>query len=84
MLRQRCGHAGVDNHKFHPRLARHDVDRRAARQEVEHHLRRNILGIAGDALRDHSVISGGHDDRLAPQCWALGPEYSRQLDGELL
>ena len=84
MLWQRRGYSGIDDHETHTRLPRHDVDRRPACKEVQHHLRGDFLRIAGNALRDHTVVSGSNDDRLAAYRGPFGPEYARQLDGEFL
>ena len=84
MGRQRRGYTGIDDHEIHARPPRHGVDSRTARKEVQHHLGRDFLRIASDSLRDHAVVGSGHNDHLAPRRWPFGPEYPRQLDGQLL
>ena len=81
--RQRRGYTGIDDHEVHARLPRHGVDSRTARKEVQHHLGRDFLRIASDSLRDHAVVGSGHNNRLAPRLWPLGPEYPGQLHRQL-
>ena len=60
--------AGVDDDQPRAGLAREDVDRGTARGEVEHHLRRDLLRIGGDALRGDTMVAGRHhDSRLERQ-----------------
>ena len=82
MVRQRCGHTCVDDNQTDAHIPRHDVDRRAARQEVVHHLRRDLLGVGGDALRHDAMVSSGHNDCLATGLGAFGAEYARELYGQ--
>ena len=65
VIRQRRGQPGINTQELHSRLARHNANRRTTRQEVQHHLGRDLLGIAGNALGDHAVIARGHNERLA-------------------
>ena len=79
MVRKRGGHSGVDYDKVDSRLPCQDVYRCASRKEVLHHLYRNFLGIAGDALGNNAVIACGYDDCLALQSRTIGTEYACQL-----
>ena len=82
MVGQRRGHPGIDDDEVHSRPTRHDVDRRTARQEVQHHLGRDFLGVPRDPLSDHAVIGSGHNDGLPSHRWLRSTEYARQLDGQ--
>ena len=81
---QRRGDPGVDDDQAHARAPSHDADGGAAREDVAHHLRRDLLGVGGDALGHHAVVGGGEDDRLAPQCRSFSAEDSGDPDGQLL
>src|SRR5439155_1758076 len=62
--RDRVGHAEVGDDDARPRLAREDVHRGSAPQEVFDHLRGHDLRIGADALGDHAVVGcEGEDHR---------------------
>ena len=84
MVWQRRGNPRVHDHEPYAHRASHHADRCAARQEVQHHLRSNFLGIARDALCDHAVIACGYDYCLTARIRPLGAKDAGQLDGELL
>ena len=54
--------------------------RRAAGEEVGHHLRRDRLRVAGHPLRHHAVVGGGHDHRLAANPWPRIAQNAGQPD----
>ena len=74
------GQIGGDTHIDHDdtrvRLTGENVDGCAAVQEVQHHLRRNVLRVCADALFHHAVIAGHYQHGLvaqAGQCIAGHP-----------
>ena len=56
------GDADVGDDDFGPGVPGEDVDGRPAGAEVRHHLRGDLLGPRGDALRDHAMVGREHRD----------------------
>ena len=79
MIRQFRSNTGIDDNLTRSNAPRHHADRRAARQEVQHHLRRNFLWVACYALGYDTVVACRDDDRLASNGWTLGAEDTREL-----
>ena len=67
MPRERRGHPEVRDHDARGRVAGEHVDRRAAAEEVLHHLRGHDLRIGAHALRDHAVIAREREDHRVPE-----------------
>ncbi len=65
-IRQRCCNSHIDYAQFNAPGAREGVDGRAAAQEVEDHLRRDLLRIGADSFRADTVIRREENDARAP------------------
>ena len=74
----RC-HARIDDDLPSTNSPCHHTNCRTARQEVQHHLRRNLLRVAGNALRHHAVVARCNDYCLATDGWAFCAKNAREL-----
>ncbi len=78
------GDAHIYNDDTRAGLTSEDVDGRAAVQEVQHHLRRNVLRICADTLCHHAVVTSHHQHGFIMQTrqWLAG--HPGDADGKLL
>jgi hypothetical protein len=80
---ERVVDAGVHDLQRAAVLAREYIDRRAAGQEVFHHLPGHALGIGRDTFGDDAVVAREHDDGRRAQCDVDALLHQAELDGQL-
>ena len=84
VIGQGRGNTGIDYLNVDSSPARQYIDRRTAGQEVKHHLRCDLLGITGYALRNHTMVSRRDNQRLATDYRSGSSKHPCNLNGQAL
>ncbi len=84
VLGRLAGDAGVDDPQPRASLSREHGDRRASREEVRDHLRRDFLRVRGHALDRHAVVGRRDHDQPPLEARTLEAGDRREADRKLL